>query len=117
MFSLLRFNGDGSVQELDCSPRASFQISHATGIMSNPTGKAQTATDSSPSLANVIIDMLTNRILRSCANLRSIVPCSLRLGPLYALSNLDFVSIGCFERGFSQHREGVPKGAVCIESL
>jgi hypothetical protein len=85
--------------------------------MSIPSGKALVATDSSPTVANVIIDMATHQILRRCANMGFIVSCSLRLGPLYALPNLDFVSIGCTERSFGQHRQGKPKGAVDTESL
>ena len=56
MFTPLRFNGDGSVQPLDCSPEATFKVSHSAKITSNPTGKALAATDASPSIANVFID-------------------------------------------------------------
>jgi hypothetical protein len=64
VFAPLRFNADGSVRELDCSPGASFQISHGGQTVSIPSGKALAATDSSPTVANVIIKMAKDRISR-----------------------------------------------------
>jgi hypothetical protein len=59
VFSPLRFNADGSAQELDCSPGATFQVSHAVEVTSRPTGKALAAADASPHTANVSLNLQT----------------------------------------------------------
>jgi hypothetical protein len=53
IFHPLQFNGDGSVKPLECSPAASFKVQATPGKGDKPTGKAISATDGSPAIANV----------------------------------------------------------------
>ncbi|KAF2663808.1 Arabinanase/levansucrase/invertase [Microthyrium microscopicum] len=52
IFQPLEFRADGSAKELDCAPKASFKISHQAGTKSVPTGKAMSAADGSPHIAD-----------------------------------------------------------------
>lgn len=53
IFQPLKFNGDGSVQDLDCSTSAQFPIKFQRGIEATPSGLATTAGDKSPLIAPV----------------------------------------------------------------
>lgn len=53
IFQPLRFNEDGSVQDLDCAADATFSVPHTKGTGVVASGIASTATDGSPAVAAV----------------------------------------------------------------
>jgi len=53
IFQPLKFNADGSVQDLNCEPDAKFEVPFLLGDGAPATGRATAATDGSPRLANV----------------------------------------------------------------
>ena len=53
IFQPLKFNADGSVQDLNCEPDARFEVPFLLGDGAPATGRATAATDGSPRLANV----------------------------------------------------------------
>ncbi|KAL1889757.1 hypothetical protein Sste5346_008745 [Sporothrix stenoceras] len=52
IFQPLQFNDDGSVQDLDCSPKKQWQVPYTPGVGAVATGKLTEATDASPRFAN-----------------------------------------------------------------
>ena len=49
----MQFNSDGSVKDLDCSDNAVFDVKFTLGDGAPASGKATTATNGSPLVANV----------------------------------------------------------------